>query len=397
MKKLLFALAVFSVFFVSCDKDDDGNSGNVEGNKLSGEITEEMTLDASVEYSLVGPLHIKDGGMLNIPAGTVIKAENGFDKYILVEMGGKIMAEGTASNPVTFMSGDAAAKAGYWGGIIINGKAKVSGSGATGTNQGSTEIDGTIMYGGNDNNDNSGKLTYVKLFHTGAKVDSETEHNGLTLNGVGNGTTIDHLYIAEGSDDAIEFFGGSVNVTNLLVVNSQDDMFDVTQGWTGTLDNAYGIWESPFLTDEGDPRGIEADGNLDGKGPDHIDQSNFNIKNVSIVVNAPKADDKTYMHDAIKIRRGATATITNALVWNIQGEVKDLVDVVDKRGGATDATSIAVTYKGIDYVGNEVTRSTDNEAGDGTITSDATVVVSDDNTGADVSAFGWSGYVFPTM
>ncbi|TRX72194.1 hypothetical protein [Carboxylicivirga sp. M1479] len=394
MKKLFFALAIFSALLASCNDDDDKKTDQDE-NVLKGDITGLKELDPSVEYTLTGALNIKDGGELVIPAGTMIKAEIGFDKYILVETGGKIMAEGTADKPVTFMSGAASPKAGYWGGIIINGKAKVSGAGASGTNRGSTEIDGNIKYGGDNNADNSGKLMYVKLFHTGAKVDADTEHNGLTLNGVGSGTVIENVYIAEGSDDGVEFFGGSVNVKNLLVVNSQDDMFDITQGWTGTLDNAYGIWEAPFLTDEGDPRGIESDGNLDGKGPDHVDQSDFTLKNISIVVNAPKADDKTFMHDAIKVRRGAKAYITNCLVWNINGEVKDFVDVVDKRGGATDDTVIECTYKGIAYVGNEVTRETSNEAGDGTITSDATVTVSDSNTGADTSAFSWTGYTFP--
>ncbi|MBK3518144.1 hypothetical protein [Carboxylicivirga marina] len=395
MKKLIFALAIFSAMLMSCSDDDDNKKENDE-NELKGNITGYTELDASIEYKLIGALTIKDGGELVIPAGIVIKAEIGFDKYVLVEMGGKIQAEGTADKPVVFMSGAASPKAGYWGGIIINGKAKVSGAGASGTNQGSTEIDGNIKYGGDDNADSSGSLEYVKLLHTGAKVDADTEHNGLTLNGVGSGTKIDNVFISEGSDDGIEFFGGAVNVTNLLVVNSQDDMFDITQGWTGTLDNAYGIWEAPFLTDEGDPRGIEADGNLDGKGPEHVDQSNFVLKNISIVVNAPKADDKTFMHDAIKIRRGATAKITNCLVWNINGEVKDFVDVVDKRGGATDETEIECTYKGIAYIGNEVTRETSNESGDGTITSDAKVTISDTNTGAKTSVFSWTGYTFPT-
>ena len=85
----------------------------------------------------------------------------------------------------------------------------------------------------------------------------------MTLNAVGNGTTINNVYIVEGADDAIEFFGGSVNVSNLLAVNCDDDMFDFTQGYCGTLSNCYGIWDDGFTSTEEDPRGIEADGNLD--------------------------------------------------------------------------------------------------------------------------------------
>src|SRR5690606_38906600 len=130
-----------------------------------------------------------------------------------------------------------------------------------------TEINDHIQYGGSNINDNSGELDYVIIEYSGANISDDKEHNGLTLNGVGKGTKISNIYVKDGADDGIEFFGGSVNVTNLLVVNSEDDMFDCTQGYSCTLKNAYGVWETDFKTDEGDPRGIEADGNHDGEGP----------------------------------------------------------------------------------------------------------------------------------
>ncbi|MBM6677017.1 hypothetical protein H6A07_09780, partial [Olsenella uli] len=89
-----------------------------------------------------------------------------------------------------------------------------------------------VPYGGDQNNDNSGVLTYVSILYSGARSSADIEHNGLTLNGVGAGTTIENIYIAEGADDGIEFFGGSVNVSNLLVVNCDDDCFDFTQGYS---------------------------------------------------------------------------------------------------------------------------------------------------------------------
>lgn len=125
-------------------------------------------------------------------------------------------------------------------------------------------MNSAYTYGGNNPSDNSGVITYLILGNTGARSSADVEHNGLTLNGVGNGTKIENLYIYDGADDGIEFFGGSVNVKNLLVVNSDDDMFDFTQGYNGTLENAYGIWEVGYVSSESD-RGIEADGNLDGK------------------------------------------------------------------------------------------------------------------------------------
>src|SRR5690606_7453465 len=154
------------------------------------------------------------------------------------------------------------------------------------------------------NSDNSGVIEYLFLEYTGAKSSADIEHNGLTLNGVGNGTKIENIYIPYGSDDAVEFFGGAVNVKNLLVVNSDDDMFDVTQGWSGTLDNAYGVWKSGYTSTESDPRGAELDGNLDGNTPGDANQSDFFFKNITIV-----NESAFEMQDAIKVRRGAKANI----------------------------------------------------------------------------------------
>ena len=141
-------------------------------------------------------------------------------------------------------------------------------------------------------------MQYVKLLYTGARSSAEIEHNGLTLNGVGNGTTIDHIYVAEGADDAIEFFGGTVNVDNLLAVNCDDDMFDFTQGYSGKLSNCYGRWEKAFTRyRRRSSVGVEADGNLDGKGADHTPQSNFVIENMTI----ENLSESAEMQDAVKV------------------------------------------------------------------------------------------------
>ena len=199
--------------------------------ELSGSVEGTMTLDAETEYILAGTLTVPDGATLEIPAGTTIKAKQGFDKYIIVAQGGKINARGTAQAPIIFTAEDESnAGPGYWGGLIINGKAPISGPAGT-TATGATEVDNNMPYGGSDAADNSGTLEYIELWYTGARSSADIEHNGLTLNAVGNGTTINNVYIVEGADDAIEFFGGSVNVSNLLAVNCDDDMFDFTQGY----------------------------------------------------------------------------------------------------------------------------------------------------------------------
>jgi hypothetical protein len=372
MKKLLFSLAMVALLFTACEKDEKEDDKTPVDNELSGDISTDRTLDATVEYKLVGALNVINGGKLRIPAGTVIKAGKGFNKYILVEQGGQIFINGTAEKPVTITSAEATPQQGDWGGLIINGKAKISGPAgkvATGT----TEVITSVIYGGDVDTDNSGEITYLKLLYTGAKSSANVEHNGLTLNGVGNGTKIENVFVKDGADDGIEFFGGSVNVKNLLVVNSDDDMFDVTQGWTGTLDNAHGVWEAGYTSTEEDPRGLELDGNLDGKTPTDINQSNFVMKNITV------HNKSTFvMHDAIKLRRGAKATITNILIKG--GTCTDIIDLKDDKGNG-DATSV------IEYKLDGVTGTSVKAEG-------ATVTVKDTNTGANTSVFGWTGYTF---
>lgn len=345
---------------------------------LPTSIESEVTLDASKIYIIEGAVIVKEGGVLNIPAGTTLKAREGFGNYILVDRGGKINAEGTAEKPITFTADSESATAGYWGGLIINGKAKISGVAGT-VSEGSTEIDNNYKYGGSDNADNSGVLKYVKLLYTGARSNADIEHNGLTLNAVGNGTTIENIYVANGADDAIEFFGGAVNVNGLLAVNCDDDMFDFTQGYCGTLSNCYGRWEEGFTSTEEDPRGVEADGNLDGNGADHTPQSDFKIENMTIENLSAEAE----MQDAIKIRRGAKATITNALVKG-SGTVTDLVDLKDSKGTANAATSINVTKQ----LDQSPEKDINTESGVGTVN------ITDGNTGTDQILFSWTGYKF---
>ncbi len=376
MKNFLYGFMMASTLtFAACSDDDDDANNILEGNELNSDISTQVQLDASITYKLTGTVNIKNGGKLIIPAGTTIESESGFAGYILVEQGGKIEANGTAAMPIRFTSSKATPKAGDWGGIIINGYAPISGSTAGTTS--ATEVDNSKPYGGSNIADNSGILRYVTIEYSGARSSADIEHNGLTLNGVGNGTTIENVYILEGSDDGIELFGGSVNVENLLVVNSDDDMFDFTQGYTGTLSNCYGIWGKTFTSTEKDPRGIEADGNLDGKGADHVGQSNFKIQNITLVNNSSYT-----MDDVVKVRRGATATITNALVIG-SGPYKDLFDGKDSAGDGNATTSVAIT--------NSSTGTMSGVQINGTFDG---VKIEEGHTGCNPALFAWTKYQF---
>lgn len=373
------AMMVATATFVSCD-----NSGNdapeVTENTLSGSITETKVLDANTVYTITGPVIVEDGGVLDIPAGTTIKAQKGFSNYILVLQGGKIYVRGTASQPVRMTADVDNAQQGYWGGLIINGKAPISGNGT-----GSTEINSAYVYGGDDAADNSGEITYLILEYTGARSSADVEHNGLTLNGVGNGTKIENVFVPNGADDAIEFFGGTVNVKNFLAVNPDDDMFDFTQGYSGTLENAYGIWDADYVSTEEDPRGIEADGNLDGLSPDEAGQSDFKVLNVTFDLRlAASQEEGYYMHDVIKVRRGAKATITNALVTG-KGQAKDLIDMTDGKGNGNTTSVIKLTNNLEAAVSGKEINPADGYAD---------VKVEAGNTGCPTDIFSWTGYAF---
>ena len=344
-------------------------SETISGHTIAAGTEEHWTADKT--YTLAGPVRVQ--GKLTIDAGTTILAQEGFDKYILVERGGQIFAEGTAAAPITFKADKADAPSSYWGGIIINGYAPLAG-GTTGT----TEIDANIPYGGDNAADNSGVLAYVKLINTGAKVNKDVEHNGLTLNGVGNGTRIENIYIATGGDDAIEFFGGTVNVTNLLAVDCEDDCFDFTQGYRGTLRNAYAVWSEDFSTDEGDPRGIEADGNLDGNYPEQNGQSDFTVENVTFenrsTVDASAEGRKSAWDDIVKARRGARITLTNGLAFGA-GKAGNAVDLTDSKGEGLASSTVNLT--------NQLELTSDAINGEGNVT------LSTGNTGCDYSLFDW--------
>ncbi|MDH4058206.1 MAG: hypothetical protein OEU76_05550, partial [Cyclobacteriaceae bacterium] len=260
-KYLLIFLAPFVL--ASCSDDDspavsskdgfivDQNDPDLDVSDLQGIITGDITLAASEEWILNGSLVVASGGKLTIEKGTTIKATaGGTNVYIAVERNGEIQAVGTAAEPITITSASSAPESGDWGGLLIMGNAALTG-GVTAV----TEVV-DFIYGNNpaDNADDSGDIAYLKLEYTGARINGEKEFNGLTLYGVGSGTNISNVFINYGDDDGIEWFGGTVSVSNLLVVNATDDMFDYTQGWSGTLSNGFGIREAGFEKVSADPR-----------------------------------------------------------------------------------------------------------------------------------------------
>ncbi|WP_408039138.1 hypothetical protein, partial [Tenacibaculum amylolyticum] len=252
MKRQIFSLMIMAAtlaFVVSCGDDDpvrsasctDGiQNGDETGvdcggsscqpcasSDLTGDVTTDVTLDASVTYKLTGAYVVQDGGILRIPAGTRIEATGGTSAYIAVAQGGKIYVDGNKDNPVVMTSGAATPAPKDWGGLVVCGKAPTN-IGATAT----SEVAG-LTYGGSTANDDSGSIRYLRIEYTGATFNSSKEFNGLSLFGVGSGTTVEYVQSFEGGDDGIEFFGGTVNGKYLVATNSGDDSIDFADGWAG--------------------------------------------------------------------------------------------------------------------------------------------------------------------
>lgn len=267
--QLSILFLAFAVAIMSCKKDEeeDDNNDNTEETKdlekVTSNITSDVTWEKETVYQLGGRITVEDGATLTIEAGTIIKGEAGTGSNataLLIARGGKLMAEGTASEPIIFttvadeiMPEDIAAGNfespnldpdinGLWGGVIVLGKAKISAQ-ASGADVNEVQIEGIPtsdsngLYGGSNDADNSGTIKYVSIRHGGTNIGSGNEINGLSLGGVGTGTTVENIEIVANQDDGIEWFGGTVNVKNVVIWNVGDDGLDTDQSWGGSVDN----------------------------------------------------------------------------------------------------------------------------------------------------------------
>ncbi|SDS45074.1 hypothetical protein SAMN05216503_3101 [Polaribacter sp. KT25b] len=247
MKKSVFkilnivAFSIATLSFTNCGSDEPGIIitepeseviQSLQSGVMSGNLEEDFTLSSSTIYNLSSSFIVQSGVTLTIPAGTRIQAANGgTNVYIAVLKGGKIDIQGTSSNPVFMTS--ASGNPGDWGGLTICGDATT-----TAGVDAEAEVGGFI-YGGTNDTDNSGSINYLIIKGTGAQINADSQYNGVSLYAVGSGTTISNVAVINGSDDGFEFFGGTVSASNLYLENNEDDSIDWTEGWSGTVDNAY--------------------------------------------------------------------------------------------------------------------------------------------------------------
>ncbi len=272
MKHLYATLAfLLSVTFLSAQVMVTDNNG-------AGTGTTTWTKDNV--YVLTERVYVNPGDVLTIEAGTVIQGvsqtmSNPEPGALIVSRGAQIIAEGTRDEPIIFTAENddlsdpsdiALFGNGFWGGVIILGNASLnSAPGQTGiegipagtarAQYGAIDTDNDSIFDSFDDADNSGIFRYVSIRYGGDEIGIGNEINGLTLGGVGSGTTIDHVEVLFNFDDGIEFFGGTVNTSHMIAAYCGDDAFDYDEGFRGK-----GQFWAVFQKDGFGDRGGEHDG-----------------------------------------------------------------------------------------------------------------------------------------
>lgn len=372
MKKLTLAvLSVFALVLTGCFKDDDAplivetttnnyyENGGGSGEtcpvivKAGGIAIDETWTNDNI-YVLDRKVVVQNGITLTIEPGTIIKGRAGqgsLSSALIVARGGRIMAEGTAAQPIIFTAeadnitcGEFSGtnlnetNAGLWGGLLMLGNAPCSFSGDVTEQQieGIPADDTFGLYGYNDDDfpadpaDDSGVLRYVSIRHGGTLLGEGNEINGLTLGGVGTGTTIDNVEVVANVDDGIEFFGGTVNVSNLLVWAQGDDALDIDQAYSGTIDNAVVVL------------GANSDHALEIDGPEGSATGAYTLQNATLIGNL-----STARGEYADFRSGATGANNNIYAIGF----KDSSDVeLDNDGVAANYNSGLLTLSNWEIV-----------------------------------------------
>ena len=373
MKKIILAGLIASVATMGCRKIvEDAAPTTVQppttptGGQaitLQGKIDKDTTLRATNSYTLAGLVYITNGATLTIEPGTTIKGQ--FTDPVgglVITRGAKIMAKGTVDKPIVFTSASPTPRAGDWAGIVLLGKARTNASfnGQAGVGEiegGINDASGNGLYGGTDDNDNSGVLQYVRIEYAGYAFLPDKEINSLTMGGVGSGTTIDHIQVSYAKDDAYEWFGGNVNLKYIIAYKTTDDDFDTDNGYSGKVQFGLVVRDSS-IADISKSEAMESDN--DANGSTNAPKTSAVFSNLTLI--GPKATATNRGNSnflaAVQIRRNSSISIFNSVIlgWPIgvliddtkgqvtTGNVKD--SSLRIRNTIIAGTDVAVKYAG---------------------------------------------------
>jgi hypothetical protein len=353
-----FALALFTIIS-GCRKievdgvDNTGGTGG-GGNEnlvLSGKINTDRTLKAGNTYRLRGIVYVVEGAKLTIEPGVIIQGEKSSRGTLVITRGTQILANGAVDKPIVFTTDAATPASGDWGGIVILGRARVNSSynGVAGLGEiegGINNAEGFGLYGGADDNDNSGILKYVRIEYAGYAYLPDKELNGLTMGGVGKGTIIDYIQISNAADDSFEWFGGSVDCKHLIAYKGLDDDWDIDNGFSGRIQFGISMRDS-MVADISQSNGFEIDN--DAGGSNLLPQTSAVFSNMTVI--GPRATltniGNSLFRRGIHTRRNSAVSIFNSIImgwpvgWNLDGGLGTPADL--NYSGATPKAFVSNT------------------------------------------------------
>lgn len=324
-----------------------------------------LRLPRGKTYIVTGQVTVPAGATLTVDPGVTVQgsaAGGSTPNFIAVLADGKIMAEGTREQPITFTGPEAVP--GSWAGLVLAGRSTCNDAPTTelGCN---FEAIPDVVYGGQDLDDNSGTLRYVRILWAGQNINEDEELNGLTLCGVGSGTTLEYVQVHGGLDDGFEMFGGTVNGRHLVVSQIGDDMFDFDDGYSGKIQFALG-WQGSENSDQGtDSNGIESDNNRET--PGLLPRTKPMISNMTLVGSANG-------NEGARIRRGSGGIYSNLVIDGFANTCLNVDDAATAALFGTDLTidnSFVGACVGGSFEDDDIVTSTLWNGGEGNAVGDA--------------------------
>ncbi|MET3025525.1 hypothetical protein ABXT06_02500 [Flavobacterium sp. UW10123] len=335
-----------------------GNDYGEATNIIAGTIDKDTRLTKRNIYHLVGVVYVTNNATLTIEPGTVIRGDDKTCGTLVITNGAKIMAEGLETDPIIFTSENEInnRKPGDWGGIIVLGKAPINSLGGIHTLP--FDLDPTLNhYGGQDPEDNSGIMKYVRIEYAGRKLSASKELNGLSLAGVGRKTTISHVQISYSNDDSFECYGGDLNLSNLVSYRTTDDDFDFTQGAQINISNSIAI-RHPFSSDISGSRCFEVDSYEKVASTDMTKKmTKINASNITLV--NLEENNQGLVRESAYIKENTFFNLTNSVVSGFAPFI-----LLEGNIGNGEANLSKISFKNV--VANNCTGEIESESGSNT-------------------------------
>jgi hypothetical protein len=295
---------------------------------VSGDITSNTTWTTGTIVSLQNKVYVKAGAVLTIQPGVIIRGDVTTQGTLIITRGSKIVAQGTAANPIVFTSGEAVGNRaeGDWGGLVLLGAGLVNQPGGIANVEG-IAVSADTEYGGTNDADSSGILSYIRIEFPGIPLAPNKEINGLTMAGVGSKTIINHIQVSFSGDDSYEWFGGKVDAKYLIAFRGLDDDFDTDFGYRGRVQFALAVRDADLSDAAGDSNSFESDN--DATGTSALPRTSPVFSNVTTI--GPKRNGTVTLptgekfERAFYIRRNSALSVFNSIAasWEKGIYIKD--------------------------------------------------------------------------